>query len=121
MAESFKAKLGASGKGVLDARAANIAIMTKIEATASLNAYKAEVLRIKTAIANHEDLAINSTTSLRPGGKDFDPKEWVTKDVGLHLSLREATLKYKVVQDWYDRLFPKDEEDDVIPDIKEEV
>ena len=120
MAESFKARLGASGKGVLDSRAANLAVMTKIEATATLNNYHAEVLRIKNAIANHEDLAVNSTTSLRPGGKDFDPKEWVAKDVGLHLSLREATLKYNVVKAWYDRLFPAGEDDDTIPEIKEE-
>lgn len=120
MAESFKSKLNKSGSGVLDSRASNLAVMTKIEATAALNGFQAEVLRLKNAIANHEDLAVNSTTSLRPGGKDFDPKKWVEDDINLHLKLREATLKYKVVKDWYDRLFPVGEDDDTIPNINED-
>lgn len=44
---SFKERLGATGKNVLDARAANIAEMTKIEASNLVASYKTKVLRLQ--------------------------------------------------------------------------
>lgn len=107
---TFKESLSKSGKGVLDARAANLAEMTKIEADRQLSDYKAKVLRIKNQIANHEDLAVTSRDSLVVGGKDFESKSWVEKGIELEKQLRVAKIEYTLVKKWHDRLFPENEE-----------
>lgn len=107
---TFKESLSKSGKGVLDARAANLAEMTKIEADRQLSDYKAKVLRIKNQIANHEDLAVTSRDSLVVGGKDFESKAWVEKGIELEKQLRVAKIEYTLVKKWHDRLFPENEE-----------
>ena len=107
---TFKESLSKSGKGDLDARAANLAEMTKIEADRQLSDYKAKVLRIKNQIANHEDLAVTSRDSLVVGGKDFESKLWVEKGIELEKQLRVAKIEYTLVKKWHDRLFPENEE-----------
>ena len=107
---SFKERLGATGKNVLDARAANIAEMTQIEASNVVASYKTKVLRLKNQIENHADLAVESTHSLRPGSKDFDPKTWVDSQIQFQKDLRIAKIEYNLVKKWYDEMFPADEE-----------
>ena len=120
---TFKESLSKSGKGVLDARAANLAEMTKIEADRQLSDYKAKVLRIKNQIASHEDLAVTSRDSLVVGGKDFESKAWVEKGIELEKQLRVAKIEYTLVKKWHDRLFPENEEamelEEEIEDVNE--
>ena len=108
---SFKERLSASGKNVLDARAQNIAEMTKIEANNLVASYKTRVLRLQNQIENHADLAIESTHSLRPGSKDFDPKTWVDTQIQFQKDLRIAKIEYNLVKKWYDEMFPVSEEE----------
>lgn len=108
---SFKERLGATGKTVLDARAANIAEMTKIEASNLVSSYKTKVLRLQNQVENHADLAVESTHSLRPGSKDFDPKAWVDTQIQFQKDLRVAKIEYNLVKKWYDEMFPADEEE----------
>lgn len=114
-AKSFRERLGASGKTVLDTRAQNIAEMTKIEASNLVASYKTRVLRLQNQIENHSDLAIESTHSLRPGTKDFDPKAWVDTQIEYHKQLRVARIEYNLVQKWYDEMFPATEEGTIEP------
>ena len=107
---SFKERLGATGKNVLDARAANIAEMTQIEASNIVASYKTKVLRLQNQIENHADLAVESTHSLRPGSKDFDPKAWVDTQIQFQKDLRVAKIEYNLVKKWYDEMFPAEEE-----------
>ena len=107
---SFKERLSASGKNVLDTRAQNIAEMTKIEASNLVSSYKTRVLRLQNQIENHADLAIESTHSLRPGTKDFDPSAWVDTQIQYQKELRIAKIEYNLVQKWYDEMFPAAEE-----------
>lgn len=107
---SFKERLGATGKKVLDARAANMAEMTKIEAAGVVASYKGKVLRLQNQIENHADLAVESSHSLRPGSKDFDPSAWVDTQVQYQKDLRMAKIEYNLVKKWYDEMFPEDEE-----------
>lgn len=107
---SFKERLSKNGKGLLDQRAANIAEMTKIEATNVVSSYKTKVLRLQNQIENHADLAVESTQSLRPGSKDFDPKVWVDQEIEYQKQLRVAKIEYKLVQNWFDTMFPAEEE-----------
>lgn len=119
MGETFKEKLAKTGTGVLDARAANLAEMTKIEAGNVVSSARAKVLRIQASINQHEDLAVNSTTSLRPGGEGFDSKAWVDTGVRLQKDLRVATIEYNLIKKWYDRLFPEDNSVE-IPQVEDE-
>lgn len=118
---SFKERLGATGKNVLDARAANIAEMTKIEANNLVASYKTKVLRLQNQIENNADLAVESTHSLRPGSKDFDPKVWVDTQIQLQKDLRIAKIEYNLVKKWYDGMFPANEDEIVDdPSVEEE-
>ena len=108
---SFKERLSASGKNVLDARAQNIAEMTKIEASNLVASYKTKVLRLQNQIENHADLAVESTHSLRPGSKDFDPKVWVDTQIQYQKDLRIAKIEYNLVKKWYDEMFPVSDEE----------
>lgn len=117
---SFKERLGATGKTVLDARAQNIAEMTKIEANNLVSTYKTKVLRLQNQIENHADLAVESTHSLRPGSKDFDPKAWVDTQIQLQKDLRIAKIEYNLVKKWYDEMFPAAEEQIADPTAEEE-
>lgn len=112
---SFKERLGATGKTVLDARAQNIAEMTKIEANNLVASYKTRVLRLQNQIENHADLAVESTHSLRPGSKDFDPKTWVDTQIQFQKDLRIAKIEYNLVKKWYDEMFPASE-DEIVGD-----
>jgi hypothetical protein len=116
---SFKERLGATGKTVLDARAQNIAEMTKIEASNLVSSYKTKVLRLQNQIENHADLAVESTHSLRPGTKDFDPKAWVDTQIEYQKQLRVAKIEYNLVKKWYDDMFPTEEEGE-ISEVEEE-
>lgn len=107
---SFKERLGATGKNVLDARAANIAEMTQIEASNIVSSYKTKVLRLLNQIENHSDLAVESTHSLRPGSKDFDPKAWVDTQIEYQKQLRVAKIEYNLIQKWFNELFPAADE-----------
>ena len=118
---SFKERLGATGKNVLDARAQNIAEMTKIEASNLVASYKTKVLRLQNQIENHADLAVESTHSLRPGSKDFDPKVWVDTQIAYQKDLRIAKIEYNLVKKWYDEMFPASEEQITDTTTEEEV
>ena len=110
---SFKERLGATGKTVLNARAQNIAEMTKIEASNLVSSYKTKVLRLENQIENHADLAVESTHSLRPGTKDFDPRAWVDTQIQYQKDLRIAKIEYNLVKKWYDDMFPAEEEGEI--------
>lgn len=118
---SFKERLGATGKNVLDARAANIAEMTKIEASNLVASYKTKVLRLQNQIENHADLAVESTHSLRPGSKDFDPKAWVDTQIQFQKDLRVAKIEYNLIKKWYDEMFPANEDEIVDTESIDEV
>ena len=115
---SFKERLSANGQNVLDARATNVAEMTQIEASNVVASYKTKVLRLQNQIENHADLAVESTHSLRPAGKEFDPKAWVDSQIEYQKQLRVAKIEYNLVKKWYDEMFPAEEEivDSVVND-----
>lgn len=106
---SFKEKLAKSGQKVLDERAQNLYELTKIEEENFLRDCKTRVLRIRSEIAKHNDVAIKSRDSLMPGGKDFDSKAWVTRRHELERELRIATIEYKLALKVDAEEFPADE------------
>lgn len=112
MAESVRQSLSKSGKGVLDSRAQILADSIRVEADRELADYKSRVLKLKSQIASHEDLCVETRDSLRPGGtKEFDAAAWVKKGIELRKQLRVATIEYQnIVQKWYDEKFPVGEE-----------
>ena len=67
-------------------------LFTKLKENAFIK--REAVLEIQAQIAQHSDLAIRSTTSLTPGGKDFDADAWVKKRHELECSLRVAKIEY---------------------------
>ena len=61
----------------LKRRATTIATSAQIEQENLINTLKAKKVELDLKVATLTDLAPESTDSLRPGGKDWDAKEWV--------------------------------------------
>lgn len=112
--KTFMQTLKLRGAGVLDARAKNAYATTKAEADRQVESLKAEVLRIRGEIAEHQDVSITSTTSLKVGV----PADWVEKELDLQNQLYTATLKYSIAVKWRDAMFPPDEEEVEAPEIQ---
>lgn len=110
---SFKEKLRKSGQSVLDERAQNLYELTKIEEENFLRDCKTKVLRIKSEISQHNDVAIKSRDSLVPGGKNFDSKAWVEKRHELARRLRIALIEYQLALKVDEEEFPKDEDSEI--------
>lgn len=117
---SVKESLAKSGKGVLDERAQILSDSIRVEADRELADYRSKVLKLKSQIANLDDLSVESRDSLRPAGKEFDSSAWVKKSIELRKQLRVATIEYQLVQKWYDEKFPAKEVAEIEP-VEEEV
>ena len=115
---SFKQKLSKSGQNVLDERARILFQRAKLKEDAYIQSKKEAVLEIQAQIAQHGDLAIRSTTSLTPGGKDFDAGAWVEKRHDLEQQLRCAKIQYALAVKVDNAEFPKADDEDANIDIK---
>lgn len=108
---TFKERLSASGKVVLDARATNMASLTKLEVDNIVSNSKRQLLRIEAEIAQHRDISVESRDSLQPGGKDFNSNEYANKLYELKKKLRIARIEYSIAVEMQQEEFPENEED----------
>ena len=115
---SFKQKLSKSGQNVLDERARILFQRAKLKEDAYIQSKKEAVLEIRAQIAQHGDLAIRSTTSLTPGGIDFDAGACVEKRHDLEQQLRRAKIEYALAVKVDNEEFPKADDEDANIDIK---
>ena len=85
--------------------------MSSFKENAFIQSKREAVLEIQAQIAQHRDLAIKGTTSLTPGGKDFDADAWVKKRNELECSLIVAKIEYALAMKVDSEEFPtKDNE-----------
>ena len=86
----FIKDLSASNDQIKKSRAKMLADSTVLEVESFIQSLKKEKLELENKIANLTDLAPDNSYSLRPGGENFDPKEWIKE---LHTTKMEIALK----------------------------
>ena len=90
-----------SPSDVLKKRATMIATNLEIEQTNWINTLKQQVMKLEMKIQDLVDFAPDSTDSLRPASKNFDPKEWVKELNGAKIELYEAKIALELAEEVY--------------------
>jgi hypothetical protein len=100
--KKFVANLSASGNNIRQDRAAALAQQVEIEQDTLVNSLRMDLLRKEAELNSLADLGPSTTYDLRVGGKEFNPKAWVTAvqackvellNIRVQLELAEETRK----------------------------
>ena len=86
----FARMLSADSSATLGNRAKNLADATVLEVESFISNLKKEKLQLNSKLNDLTDLAPENTYSLRPGGDNFKPAEWVRE---LHKTRMDIALK----------------------------
>lgn len=104
----FAKVLSRSGQSLLAARARGIANTVKQEQEALIADSKRKAQGIINELTNLMDLSINSTTSLSPVSKDFNPKRFVEEIQNKKSELRDTLVDWKIAIETHNEWFPED-------------
>jgi hypothetical protein len=102
----FSKKITQGNKGILAEKADNMANIAQIEQETLISNLKRDFYSTKNAIDALTDLAPNSTTSLRPGSKEFDAQQWVKDLHNAKVKLLEIEVELeiaeKTMKEWFE-------------------
>lgn len=101
----FAKVLSRSGQSLLAARARGIANTVKQEQEALIADSKRKAQGIINELTNLMDLSINSTTSLSPVSKDFNPKRFVEEIQNKKSELRDTLVDWKIAIETHNEWF----------------
>ena len=104
----FAKVLSRSGQSLLAARARGIANTVKQEQEALIADSKRKAQGIINELTNLMDLSINSTTSLTPVSKDFNPKRFVEEIQNKKSELRDTLVDWKIAIETHNEWFPEE-------------
>ena len=93
---------------MLAARARGIANTVKQEQEALIADSKRKAQGIINELTNLMDLSINSTTSLSPVSKDFNPKRFVEEIQNKKSELRDTLVDWKIAIETHNEWFPEE-------------
>jgi hypothetical protein len=90
----FAKMIASSNDSIKEQRAEMLAEEAVLEVDQLVNGLKKERNKLRNEITKLTDLAPDNSYSLRPGGKDFDAAQWVSKlhQAKLDLKLKEIEL-----------------------------
>ena len=101
----FEKKISDSDDSIRGARGAIVAKTAKRAAENKVRSIEDMIDMLETTILNLTDLAPDTTYSLRPGGKDFDPEGWVDKlhEATLDLEMKkiELSVAESIIKEWF--------------------
>jgi hypothetical protein len=89
----FASVLAADDATVKAVRSQNLSDQVLIEATSLTTKLTRDLLKIDAEINRITDLAPESKDSLRPGGSNFNPEQWVARMFELRLDRREKQIE----------------------------
>jgi hypothetical protein len=101
----FMQLISSNGNETLNRRASSIATTAEIKQQNLVNSLKSKREELKLDIANLTDLAPDSTDSLRPGSKDWNPETWVEQLQSKKEELYSIEISLKIAQETYDEYF----------------
>ena len=98
-----------SSSDVLRKRATMVATNLEIEQTNWINSLKQDIMKLEMKIQDLVDFAPDSTDSLRPASKDFDPKQWVKELNEAKVELYMNKMALGLAEEVYKELFEDQE------------
>lgn len=101
----FEKLIGNNGSETLQQRAKVIAQTAEIAQQNLVNKLKQEKAELILKINTLTDLAPESTESLRPGSKDWNPETWVKELQSLKQSLYTIEIQLKLANETYKEYF----------------
>lgn len=102
---NFIKAISAGASATLKKRAQSMSDMAELEQMALVNEYKKRKAQLKLELEALTDLAPDSTTSLSPKSKDWDPKAWVRKVQQVKLELKDIDDALATAQETYTEFF----------------
>ena len=101
----FISQIAASNGDIKQTRAKGLAASAELEATTLVQNLTREVLRLEAKIEDLSDLAPDTTHSLKLGGDNFNPAQWVKDmhetEMELMLKNVELTSAKKLYAKWF--------------------
>lgn len=101
----FVQTLSAENKDIKVTRATNLSNKVKTELTDLINDLTKVKTNLETDLLNLTDLAPDNSYSLKPGGENFDAKEWVRKVHGIKVELKmnkvELDTANEIKEEWF--------------------
>lgn len=101
----FVSTLSASNSSIKESRATILSEQTEIEASTMLQNLKKEKLTLQSKISQMTDLHPETSDSLRPGGKAFDPAKWIKDLHTCKMQLKLKQIELDEAQALYDEWF----------------
>ena len=95
----------------LVARASQINTQAKIAQETIVQKLKNDIAEVEIEIQNLTDFAPDTTQSLRPGVKGWNPTTWAANLQDAKTRLYELGVELKIAQSTYDEFFGGDDED----------
>ena len=104
-----------SSSEILRKRATMVATNLEIEQTNWINTLKQEIMKLEMKIQDLVDFAPDSTDSLRPASKNFDPKEWVKELNSAKVELYESKIALEIAEEVYEEFFADEKDKKKLP------
>lgn len=101
----FAELIANNGSETLKRRATTIAQTAEIAQQNLVNELKTKSAELELKITNLTDLAPESTESLRPGTKDWDPKQWSQELQNAKQEKYFVDIQLKIASSTYDEFF----------------
>ena len=93
----------------LVARASQINTQARIAQEDIVHGLKNEIANVEIEIQNLTDFAPDTTQSLRPGCKDWNPKKWASNLQSAKTRLYELNVELKIAEKTFEEFFGEDE------------
>ena len=95
----------------LVARAGQINVQAKIAQQNIVQKLKNDIAEVEIEVQNLTDFAPDTTQSLRPGCKDWNPKTWASKLQDAKTRLYELNVELKIAEKTFEEFFGDDDTD----------
>ena len=97
----------------LAARASQINVQAKIAQQNIVQKLKNEIAEVEIDIQNLTDFAPDTTQSLRPGVKGWNPAKWASDLQDAKTRLYELNVELKIAEKTFEEFFGDDDETDI--------
>ena len=98
----------------LVARASQINVQAKIAQQNIVQNLKNEIAEVEIEIQNLTDFAPDTTQSLRPGVKGWNPTKWASDLQDAKTRLYELNVELKIVEKTFEEFFGGDDDTDIV-------
>ena len=101
----FVEMISANGGDVLKRRATAIGTGAQIAQETIVNDLKNRISNLELKLIDLTDLAPETSDSLRPGSKPFDPNRWATEVQNTKQDLYQLKIQLKLAEETYNEYF----------------